>query len=225
MTQASVATIELAAACKGREFDEEVDRRLDFLSRPSVHLSYDWQCKLFPPEFPLDELGPRGHRFASRYVMRKLDLGRFNYGELENHPSRDVLILPPSQLSMLVNGIGVVIVGDPVRRCVSKADVDYYRSALGEQVYRFAISVAPLLIQDVERPMIPMQREALIDEAYAYGYSILQRACEHPSDEGWRRLCIKLPSCPEHEPFIPRSLSDPAAALRLALRVLTELRT
>lgn len=160
----------------------------------SADLHEDWWQASLPAGLPWRPLGKRAHDAVSLHLRERWGLEELDNTALNKDPTLQALCqLPGSRLSRLVLYLGIVFAGGEVRRALDRREIERYRLALGEDLYRFAMQGAPLFGQTEATTATPVGPAALPTRARDTGLTALHRVIAPAGSAVVRRIELKLP--------------------------------
>lgn len=134
-------------------------------------------------------------------------------------PVLPLAMLPAERFGMFAIYAGAMLAGQPIRRCIVRADVEAVQTELGDAVLAFTRQRAAAIHPGLDS--LAWRTEAIAADTAALGHVMLAQAFATASAPIRQRGLLRLPiAAPEHA----RDLSlSPAESLRISLALLQEI--
>ena len=136
-----------------------------------------------------------------------------------NDPALPLAMLPTAGFEMFARYAGALLAGQPIRRCITRADVEAVQTELGDAVLDFTRHRATTIHPGLDD--LAWRTEAIAADTTALGYVMLAHAFKSASPGIRQRGLLRLPiAAPESAHDLPLS---PAESLRISLALLQEI--
>ena len=139
------------------------------------------------------QTSPRGSRRLGQWIesyQGPLPSPVWDYSS----PVRRLALLPAGTFAQLVLTTGVAVCSPMISKLIDRSTQERFREGLGEDLYRFAVKRASLLVRDVPHRLIPANLSMQpADQMLEVGRTCLGAVLRDEPSAVLRRLELKLP--------------------------------
>lgn len=133
-------------------------------------------------------------------------------------PVLPLAMLPAERFDSLALYAGAVLAGQPIRRCIARADVQAMRAELGDAILNFTRNRAAAIHKGLDD--LAWRTEAIGADTLALGHVMLAHVFLTATPAIRQRGLLRLPiSAPSHAQALPLSQAE---SLRISLALLQE---